>query len=327
MPTAYRLTAGGKLSSEPAVLAKSDREILWIDSLSPTDAELNQLDQLMGFEVPNRHDITEIELSSRLYKEADAVVMVANLLPRAEGVIPPRPAAFILKQNVLLTIRYADFYSFDRVSQLIRAEREIPQTPVGVFCRLLEEAVADRADNIELSMRYMEDLTSRLFHRPGYGNGESETESPELDVALRLIGRMGENVSNIRESITSLQMAVNFASTYVPESWLGEDRMVLNSIKTDLMALSDEASFFMSKLSFNLDAVLGMINIDENKIIRLLSVVTVLFSPPMVIAGIYGMNFNIMPELQWKHGYLFSLALMALTMIVSVWYLKRKRWL
>ncbi len=327
MSTAFRLITGGKLLAEPAALDKPDREIIWIDALSPTDSDLDSLDRLMGFEVPNRHDITEIELSSRLYKEADAVVMVAYLLPRSESSLPPRPAAFILKQNLLLTIRYADFYSFDRVMQLIHADKEVPQNSVGVFCRLLEEAVGDRADNIELSMRYMEDLTSRLFLRPGRLPGEAYTESPELDVALRLIGRMGETVSNIRESITSLQMVVNFAATYVPDSWLGEDRLVLNSIKTDLIALSDEASFFMSKLSFNLDAVLGMINIDENKIIRLLSVVTMLFSPPMLIAGIYGMNFDRLPELHWSHGYLFSLALMLMTMIVSVWYLKKKGWL
>jgi Mg2+ and Co2+ transporters len=302
---------------------------VWIDCVSPTDADLERLDRLMGFEVPNRHDIAEIELSSRLYREDDgSLVMVANLLPKTEySVTHPRPAAFILRENLLLTIRYSEFFSFERVSQRLPREAE-PQNAMSIFCRLLEEAVADRADNLEMSMRLMEELTSRLFIKPYHPHDVDKTsQAPELDVALRQIGSMGEAVSNIRESITSLQRAANYARTYVPESWWRDQRMVLDSIKSDLTALSDEAAFIMNKLSFNLDAVLGMINMDESKIIRLLSVVTLLLSPPTLIAGIYGMNFSLMPELNWKLGYVFALALMATTAIVSILYLKRKRWM
>lgn len=329
MPIEYRLMPGGRLSPSATDLKTIGADAVWIDCVSPTDADLERLDKLMGFEVPNRHDIAEIELSSRLYREDDgSLVMVANLLPKTEySVTPPRPAAFILRENLLLTIRYSEFFSFERVSQRLPRENE-PQNAISIFCRLLEEAVADRADNLEMSMRLMEELTSRLFIRPYQPHGaDKASQAPELDVALRQIGSMGEAVSNIRESITSLQRAANYAGTYVPASWWRDQRMVLDSIKSDLTALSDEAAFIMNKLSFNLDAVLGMINIDESKIIRLLSVVTLLLSPPTLIAGIYGMNFSIMPELNWKLGYVFALGLMAMTAIVSIWYLKRKRWM
>lgn len=328
MAKEYRISPNGKVTASTAEFdRKHGRNVFWIDAVSPSDAELSRLDKFMGFEVPNRHDITEIELSSRLYREDDgSLVMVANLLPK-EGVgnANPQPAAFILRKNVLLTIRYYDFYSFDRIAQNITRSNE-PHTSISVFCRLLEEAVADRADNLELSMRYMEELTSRLFH-PASPDHEHSSNATQLDNALRQIGRMGKTVSNIRESITSLQRAANFACTYLPESWLGDQRIVLDAIKLDLTALSDEASFFMNKLSFNLDATLGMINIDESKVIRLLSVVTLLLSPPTLIAGIYGMNFDILPELHWPWGYAFSLGLMASTAVVSIWYLKRKRWM
>ncbi len=328
MPTEFKLVANGRVTPMDTDLGFVDADTIWIDCLSPTDAELARLDALMGFEVPNRHDITEIELSSRLYREDDGtLVMIANLLPKLEhSVTPPRPAAFILREKVLLTIRYCEFFSFERVRQRLPRESE-SQNAVGIFCRLLEEAVADRADNLELSMRSLEELTSRLFLQPHPPEKRLANEGQELAEALRQIGRMGEAVSNVRESITSLQRMTNFARAYVPDGWWGGERLGVESARNDLTALSDEASFIMNKLSFNLDAVLGMINIDESKIIRLLSVVTLLLSPPVLVAGIYGMNFQFMPELAWKYGYAFSLGLMLLTAVASIWYLKRKRWL
>ncbi len=327
MATLYRRDAERGIVREATDLSSLPPGVVWIDAIDPTDTELERLDAIMGFEVPNRHDITDIELSSRLYKEPGGLVMIANLLPKSRH-RTPRPAAFVLKENILLTIRFNEFFSFDRVSNRPQTDSDqADASAISVFCRLLEEAVADRADNIELSMRYMEELTSRLFIATPPGKKDGISESPELDVALKQIGRMGESVSNIRESITSLQRVVNYAHTYIPDHWLRDQRYVLESIRSDLVALSDEAAFFMNKLSFNLDATLGMINIDESKIIRLLSVVTLLLSPPTLIAGIYGMNFDIMPELEWPFGYAFALALMAGTALTSIWYLKKKRWL
>lgn len=323
----FAVGADGKVAAPVSGLENMDEHAVWIDAFSPSDTELSRLDALMGIEVPNRHDITEIELSSRLYKEDGALVMIANLLPKASGKgTPPRPAAFILRKNLLLTIRYSEFYSFER--KMARIPGSTDTSPVTVFCDLLEEAVADRADNLENSMRVMEVLTSQLFTAPDPSRGKlAPQQGPELDEALRQIGSMGESVANIRESITSLQRVVNYAYTYVPDGWVTDQRFILDSLKSDLTALSDEAGFFMNKLNFNLDATLGMINIDESKIIRLLSVVTLLLSPPTLIAGIYGMNFDLMPELHWPSGYIFALGLMGITSISSIWYLKRRRWL
>lgn len=323
----YRINESRKVDRQPADLSRCDPSLIWLDACDPDDGELTQLSGVMGFEVPNRHDMTEIELSSRLYFEDDAYVMIASLLPKSETeVLPPRPAAFILNEHLLLTIRFTDFYSFDRVAGIVpKSKRHL--SAIAIFCELLDEAVSDRADNLEYSMRHMEALTSKLFHTAIIDKNKSEPESPELDEALLLIGAMGERVSNIRESIASLQRVLNFAQTYLPEGWIKDRKTIMRSLKADLTALSDEASFFMNKLSFNLDATLGMINIEESKIIRLLSVVTLLLMPPTLIAGIYGMNFKLMPELHWPMGYGFALGLMAMTSIISIWYLKRRRWL
>jgi magnesium transporter len=175
-------------------------------------------------------------------------------------------------------------------------------------------------------MRRLEELTAKLFMEPIPGRGLT-SNSEELAAVLRGIGDLGVEVSIIRESIASLQRVLNFARAHLPDDRKGGMAGVMDSLKNDLTALSDEAAFFMSKLSFNLDATLGLINIDETRVIRLLSIVTLVLSPPLLIAGIYGMNFQNMPELAWDWGDFAALALMALASIAGVWYLRRRTWL
>lgn len=323
MPTLY-FSDGTKDVREVEDGIIREKGAVWLDVLRPTDEELDLLGKQMGFPLPDRHDMTEIELSSRLYKTGDTYVMIANLLPKSvTEVLPPRPAAFIMRQNLLVTVRYSDFFSFDRMGETFRrmGERRTPQT---VFCSLLDEGVSDRADNLEFLMRRLEELTSSLFLT---SPEHPSTTNAELEASLKIIAGMGERVSNIRESIASLQRALNYARTYLPPEWMASQKVVMNSLNSDLTALSDEASFFVNKLNFNLDATLGMINIEETKIIRVLSIVTLLLSPPTLIAGIYGMNFRLMPELEWPFGYVFSIALMAGSTFLSLWYLRRKKWL
>ena len=326
MPIAYRRGMDGKIAAAPIEYGRDGEGMLWLDALNPDDGELAELERIAGFAVPNKRDMTEIELSNRLYKEEGALVMIASLLPKSESrALAPRPATFILKEDLLLTIRYCEFFSFERVAAALLKNAE-QFTPLTLFCRLLEEAVSDRADSLEYSMRHMEILTSQMFSSSGPDLKNGTPDHPDLGEVLRGIGGMGERVSNIRESITSLQRVLNFAKGHIPENRQGELGGIMDSLKNDLAALSDEASFLMNKLSFNLDAALGMINIDETKVIRVLSVATLLLAPPTLIAGIYGMNFDIMPELKWPFGYLFSLSLMAATAGAAVWWLKRKRW-
>lgn len=326
MSIEYRVGPDGKIDVGNADLSSCDADVIWIDALNPDEAELAELEKLAGIEVPNSRDMSEIELSNRLYREDGALVMIASFIPKSDTrAMPPRPATFILKENLLLTVRFCEFLSFGRVAADIARNKE-KHTTLSIFCRLLEEAVSDRADSIEYFMRSLETLTSQMFSPLPSSSASPDLDNPGLEHILRAIGAMGERVSNLQESITSLQRLVNFAKVYIPEKRLGANAGVLNSLRNDLTALSDEAAFFMNKLSFNLDATLGLINLEETKVIRVLSIITLVLSPPVLIAGIYGMNFHIMPELEWGWGYAWSLGLMAVSAIASIWYLKRKRW-
>lgn len=325
MLTEFRLDDDNRITARPADLDGYGEGVVWLDASNPVPEELAALERLMGFELPDNRDMSEIELSARLYKEDGALVMIANLLPKSETrTAPPRPSTFILRENLLLTIRYDEFYSFARVEADLPRRAE-PHTPLSVFFRLMEEAVSDRADNLEHAMHTLEELTSQLFALPP-ASKSAMPDNPELEQILRGIGMAGERVSNIRESITGLQRVLNFARAYIPDSWPGHAAGVMNSLRNDLTALSDEADFLVNKLSFNLDATLGMINMEETKVVRFLSVVTLLLSPPTLIAGIYGMNFAAMPELAWPFGYVFALGLMAASAVTSIWYLRRRKW-
>lgn len=330
MISEFRRNAAGAIQPGTAFAGVVGEGLVWLDALNPEGGELDSLRQVVGIDIPDKREMAEIELSNRLYRDDGALVMIGSFLPKSSGwAPPPRPATFILKDGLLLTVRFCEFPSFDRAWAAVPRDREV-RTAFDIFSRLMEEAVSDRADSLEYLMRHMEALTSRLFS-PEAVSGKIDTsdsilDSVELEEVLRGIGMMGEQVSNIRESIASLQRMLNFARAHISEERLKEVGAVIDSLKNDLTALSDEASFFMNKLAFNLDATLGMINVEETKVIRLLSIVTLLLTPPMVIGGIYGMNFHFMPELAWRYGYMFALGLMAATAGASIWYLRRKRW-
>jgi magnesium transporter len=250
--------------------------------------------------------------------------MLACLIPKAVGRLQPiRPATFILKKNLLLTVRFFDFFSFERMADNTSRNLHIA-TAKDVFFQILEEIVSDRADSLERSMRHLEVLTSQLFS--SQAEEKSAEEGGGLAGILKGIGAMGSEVSIIRESIASVQRCLNFARMHLPEARQEDMAGIMDSIRNDLIALSDEASFFMNKLSFNLDATLGMINIEETKVIRFLSIITLALSPPLLIAGVYGMNFDFIPELGWKYGYFATLAIMAFTSLTAIWYLRRRKW-
>ncbi len=326
MLTEYRNTGDNVTSKSEFNPDRYDKRVVWIDALNPTPDELAGLSKIMGVDMPTMDKMTGIELSSRLYKYENSLVMIAALVPCFDDdILPPQPAAFILSRDTLVTVRYADYYCFDRVGA------EVPLTiyhlqSSTILYRLLDEAVSDRADELEFLMRGMGELTAELFKIPGKSKRPAP-HPPGLDHAMQIIGSSGEKLSIIRESMSSMQMLLNYARTYIPLEWAPDQAPILAAIQSDLSALSEEAAFFMNKLSFNLDTSLGMINIEENRIIRVLTIVTMLMAPPTLIAGIYGMNFAHMPELAWPFGYVFSLALMLGTGIVSVGYLKWKRWL
>jgi len=297
---------------------------IWIDLLSPTLAEDRMVEKLLGVAVPTREEMQEIEVSSRLYIENGARFMTATLMCQSDTASPRHtPVTFILARQRLVTVRYEEPRPFTIVDH--RLSRSCSPTVTGetVLTELLD-AVVDRAADILERAGAEIDLVSHAIFEP------EEESSPNLsqNEILRTLGRKGDLASKVRESLVSVGRVLIFLLNEAEGMrWAKDTRTQLKSMQRDVSGLTDHATYLTNKITFQLDAMLGMVSIQQNDIIKIFSVAAVVFMPPTLIASVYGMNFKHMPELDWLTGYPFALGLMTLAAVVPLVYFKWKKWL
>ncbi|HAQ00563.1 MAG TPA: magnesium and cobalt transport protein CorA [Rhodospirillum rubrum] len=316
----------GRLRRLPVPLDETER-VIWYDLFCPTPREAAQVASVLGIEIPTREEMEEIEISSRLYQEDDAIFMTATLLSRTDTDQPQSsPVTFILAGARLVTIRYEEPRAFQAFPT--RAEK----AGLGCFSGektllALLEAVVDRlADVLERDAREIDRLSQSIFSHDSSGSRDSRDK--DFQKILKLIGRKGDLTSDIRESMVSLQRVFVYLTQIATERKTGKDsRTRLRTLHRDAQSLTDHATFLSSKITFLLDATLGMINIEQNAIIKLFSVCLLYFLPPTLVASIYGMNFRYMPELEWPFGYPLAIALMLASAIIPYRLFKRWGWL
>ncbi len=301
------------------------KDALWIDLLSPTRAEEELVEKYLAVNIPTKEEMVEIELSSRLYKENSALFMTATMVAQSESTEPKIDAVtFILIEKQLITIRYIEPHSFkffiSHLNRLDIKEYKAEKILVGLL-----EATTDRLADILEKVSHKFDEISQMIFRPS----ESKQKSTRLNYQLLLqdIGANGDLGTKARESLVSCNRLVSFFDqTYYQK--LDQDlQSRLKIIMNDINSLSDYAMFISSKVNFLLDATLGMVNIEQNNIIKIFSVAAVVFLPPTLIASIYGMNFEYMPELHWAVGYPIVIVLMILSAWLPYQYFKKKKWL
>jgi magnesium transporter len=298
---------------------------LWIDLLNPTPEEEGQIERALKLDVPTREEQQEIEASSRLYQEGGTYFMTATLLYQPEQGEPrTTPVTFILAGQRLITLRYAEPRAFSiYVARCNRAETDL-KSGSAILIGLLETIIDRLADFIERIQAEVEGLSHSIFEI----RGGVATRQRRFDVLLRAIGREGEITSKARESAHSFGRLLTFLVHAANER--KEVKPLQARIRTaarDVTSLTDHATFLSGKIIFLLDATLGMINIQQNDIIKIFSVAAVVFLPPTLIASVYGMNFDFMPELKWWIGYPLALALMVASAVLPYLYFKRRGWL
>lgn len=305
----------------------SDKErVVWIDLLRPTKEEEDSIEQLIGVGIPTREEMEEIEISSRLYAENGAYVMTATLPAQADGDRPEMlPVTFVLAGTRLVTVRYHEPRAFQTFP--LRAEKaDMGCTSGETILISLLEAIVDRlADVLERASRDVIDVSQDIFHSTEKKASKRDRDFQEI---LQRIGSKEDLVSKIQDSLLTLQRLSGFLANVVGKEINGKDvRARVKTLSRDVISLSDHASFQTQKITFLLDATLGMINIQQNAIIKIVSVAAVVFLPPTLVASIYGMNFEIMPELKWFIGYPFALGLMVVSAVLPFWFFRRKGWL
>lgn len=300
-------------------------DIVWVDLVEPSKAEDLMMEKLLGISIPTRDDLKDIEPSSRLYTEADAVFMTASLVYRSETDIPDlTDVAFILHGGRIVTIRYAEPRAF---ALFKAAMHRIPGgCPNGVvmLTRLLE-TIADRtAEILEQAVGKIDDLSLQVF-----GDKAVVKRRPPhfLEARLRDVAGHHRLVAKTRDSLASLSRLLTFVYT-VPEVQADKDsRELCRSISRDIQTLSEHASFISGNITFLLDASLGLINVEQNAIIKIFSIASVVLLPPTLVASVYGMNFRVMPELEWPLGYPWALAAMVISAVIPFFFFRWKGWL
>ncbi|MBA3710521.1 MAG: magnesium transporter CorA family protein [Planctomycetes bacterium] len=296
-------------------------QAVWLDLVDITRDEEILVEKLMGIDIPTRAEMQEIEVSSRLYRQGPVSYMTATHLIKTETENPETSAVtFILCRDRLVTLRYAEPWSFRTFAQ--RAGKSGAVTAEHVFVHLMEITVERLADLLELVSIELEHLSQQIFRRR---QGDVEVD---LQRAIFKIGTCGNIGGKVRESLLDKNRVVTF-SEQATQDWMSPDaRSRLKAAQHDIQSLSDHATFTASKINFLLDATLGLISMEQNRIIKIFSIAAVIFMPPTLVASIYGMNFKRgMHELEWKYGYEFALGLILLSVIITLWFFKRKKWL
>lgn len=328
----FHLLGAGKVQPERLELcADLVKRSVWIDVFEPTREEEQALEDALQIDVPTREEMQEIELSRRLYREKGELYMTVTVLNRSDTSHPESSAiTFILSNDRLLTIRYANPVPFKVFTAYRESHPHEFNSASDVFVGLVDAIVERLADILENTSAGMDRLSLEVLNEPARDPNDKSLKIGQRDYqeVLRRLGRFSDLASRARESLVSLSRLTSFFK----ESSDGNRAMKsalphLESVRGDLAALSDHASFLSGKMSFLLDATLGLINNEQNGIIKIVSVGTVVFLPPTLVASIYGMNFVHMPELNWWVGYPLALAVMVVSAVFPYAYFKRKGWL
>jgi magnesium transporter len=343
MLTFYAPGQRGVQISDTVSCSELTRDAVWVDVLTPTQAEEHALEESLGLNVPTREEMQEIELSSRLYKEGEVLFITATIVANAHSNSPESTAVtFMLTPERLVTLRYAEPLPFESFRKRFEASSRHYRTGNDVFAALMDAIIERIADILESVGTSLDRISLKIFDAEGENGAADWRDRPAQHVGgrkrkarqrdfvdiLRRIGCNSDLVSRARESLVSLARVVAFYREMQKDNPAAREALIhLTTVGADLGSLSDHATFLASKIGFSLDATMGMINNEQNKIIKIMSVAATVFLPPTLVASVYGMNFKYMPELEWLSGYPIAIGIMLVSAVLPYVLFKRKGWL
>ena len=319
-------TRTGEVHQPPADLgtAALAPEIVWIDLLKPSPRETEFVEHSTGLHLPTVEDLSEIETSSRLRAQHGILYLSAPLVHSANADDPrSTPVGFVLGPELLVTVRFEALTAFTTFG------KAAPETASEAFVGLVEAIVDRNADILEHIAAELDTLSHRLFRSGPLEGGRHRRpahEAADLRVILRRVGASGDLASKIRDSLLGIARMVPYVES-LGAAWLPDSvKPRLETLRHDLASLSDYDVHLVNKVQLLLDATLGLINVEQNNIIKVLTIVSVVGVPPTLVASMYGMNFRHMPELDWAWGYPYGLALIAISAIGPLLWFRWRSW-
>jgi magnesium transporter len=304
-------------------------EVSWIDAFRPEKREIDFLERTLGIEVPSFADLSEIESSSRLYKNTDHLILSVPAHYRTVGDVPrTTPLGFVLSKDHLLTIRFKPLKPCDHLHDSLAKQPIELQGGLGAFIAVVEGIVEHTADELEAIAAELDTISDDIFagdSPPGKGE-RPRPAGDHLRLVLRRIVRIGDHAAKISDILLGMARMIPFVTSNPIEPFGSEYKTRLKSLQRDVGSLSSYERRLTEQVQFLLDATLGLTNIDQNDIFRILTAVSVVGIPPTFLTSLYGMNFKFMPELDWTYGYVFALALIALSAILPIFWFKKRGW-
>jgi magnesium transporter len=314
------LNAYPKGSAKDSALASHT----WIDLLNPTDAERAAFEDAFKLRVPTKDALGEIESTSRLQVENNALYMTAPLI-FATGDEPwlPSPTGFVLSQQVFMTVRFAASASFDTVAKECGVQEKLE--PATAFVNLLEELVDHLADLLEAAGRDLDDTSHVIFSADNAKKLSHETAM--LRQLMMRTGRTSERMARLHYTLVCLDRMAKYTIDR-GRDWLPQDKAArLQSVSSDITSLVQFSEGLVSRVQLLQDAATGIINIDQNEVMKVLTIASVVGIPPVLVAGIYGMNFKNIHEYDWAWGYQWALGLIVVTALLPLLWFKWKDWI
>jgi len=300
-------------------------DAIWIDLCDASDDERAAVERATGLRVPDQSAVREIETTSRVYTENDALYL-STPLPASENASEPLSAVgFVLTRRVLLSVRFSRDAVFDGL--LRSCQGTPPRSPGDVFLRIMEALVDRAADTLEHCSAQLDELSRGAFHAEGRRRNAQKTISEKLRGTLRKLGQIGDHISQIRDTLLGFGRIAAFVCETSTSAIAADERPRLLAVRADISSLNDYQQHLSGKVQFLLDATLGFISIDQNDVVKALTIVSVVGVPPVLVAGVYGMNFAHMPELHWVFGYPFALLLMLVTGLLPLVWFRWRGWM
>ncbi len=304
--------------------------VKWIDVLDGTPEEVAFVERAVGRHIPTMSELNEIESSSRLRFDESVFYLSTNIVSHIPSGAPrATPVGFVLTKKLLVTVRFAPLTAFSSFFEQYRTQDAL-FGGVAAFSGLVNAIVDRVADVLETVGNELDQVSQRVFFRKEREvslTSRPARETENLKELLRRVGYNGDLASKIRDSLLGVGRIVSYVAD-MGSDWLPRElRVHLETQRRDIASLADYDGHLANKVQLLIDATMGLINIEQNNIIKVLTVVSVVGVPPTLVASMYGMNFHNMPELSWTWGYPFGLALIALSAIGPVVWFKLRGWL